>query len=233
MLCLCVLCKYANGNVYKHSVLQEKNSPYEFVKRLLSNWRAGASQPSRTTDTIFLYIYIFLSGEATYRITLYVLLNQRGARTSSISTPQLPENSGFHRIFLPIPETSQQRCSLFSVFLTILMASESPAATMESVDGTTPSTVSSRRSAEARGWRLERERARRRQRLASETAAERERRLSQRRARDRARRAARSSPTSETRLVQMGSVERRRRATETSDQRETRLAQSRINITCL
>ena len=51
-------------------------------------------------------------------------------------------------------------------------------------------------------------RARRRQRLASETAAERERRLSQRRARDRARRAARSSPTSETRLVQMGSVER-------------------------
>ena len=88
------------------------------------------------------------------------------------------------------------------------MASESPAATMESVDGTTPSTVSSRRSAEARGRRLERERARRRQRLASETAAERERRLSQRRARDRARRAARSSPTSETRLVQMGSVER-------------------------
>ena len=66
------------------------------------------------------------------------------------------------------------------------MASESPAATMESVDGTTPSTVSSRRSAEARGRRLERERARRRQRLASETAAERERRLSQRRARDRA-----------------------------------------------
>ena len=55
---------------------------------------------------------------------------------------------------------------------------------------------------------LERERARRRQRLASETAAEREKRLSQRRARDRARRAARSSPTSETRLVQMGSVER-------------------------
>ena len=52
------------------------------------------------------------------------------------------------------------------------MASESPAATMESVDGTTPSTVSSRRSAEARGRRLERERARRRQRLASETAAE-------------------------------------------------------------
>ena len=51
-------------------------------------------------------------------------------------------------------------------------------------------------------------RARGRQRLASETAAERERRLSQRRARDRARRAARSSPTSETRLVQMGSVER-------------------------
>ena len=82
---------------------------------------------------------------------------------------------------------------------------------------------SSRRSAEARGRRLERERARRRQRLASETAAERERRLSQRRARDRARRAARSSPTSETRLVQMGSVERRRRATETPDQRETRL----------
>ena len=25
-----------------------------------NNWRAGASQPSRTTGTIFLYIYIFI-----------------------------------------------------------------------------------------------------------------------------------------------------------------------------
>ena len=39
MLCLCVLCKYVNGNVYKHSVLQEKihHKAYEFVRRLLSN----------------------------------------------------------------------------------------------------------------------------------------------------------------------------------------------------
>ena len=27
--------------------------------RLLDNWRAGASQPSRRTDTIFLYIYFY------------------------------------------------------------------------------------------------------------------------------------------------------------------------------
>ena len=116
---------------------------------------------------------------------------------------KIADSTGKNGFFCPLRKQAifpQQRCSLFSVFLTILMASESPAATMESVDGTTPSTVSSRRSAEARGRRLERERARRRQRLASETAAERERRLSQRRARDRARRAARSSPTSETRV---------------------------------
>ena len=39
MLCLCVLCKYVNGNVYKHSVLQKKihHKAYEFVRRLLSN----------------------------------------------------------------------------------------------------------------------------------------------------------------------------------------------------
>ena len=38
-------------------------------------WRAGASQPSRTTGAIFLYIYIYISirrGEATYRIFLNV-----------------------------------------------------------------------------------------------------------------------------------------------------------------
>ena len=70
-------------------------------------------------------------------------------------------------------------------------------------------------------------RARRRQRLASETAAERERRLSQRRARDRARRAARSSPTSETRLVQMGSVERLYLQHAPAAERERRLSQRR------
>ena len=32
MLCLCVLCKYVNGNVYKHSVLLEKHKAYEFVR---------------------------------------------------------------------------------------------------------------------------------------------------------------------------------------------------------
>ena len=39
MLYLCVLCKYVNVNVYKHSVLQEKihHKAYEFVRRLLSN----------------------------------------------------------------------------------------------------------------------------------------------------------------------------------------------------
>ena len=66
-----------------------------------------------------------------------------------------------------------------------------------------------------------------RQRLASETAAERERRLSQRRARDRARRAARSSPTSETRLVQMGSVERLYLQHAPAAERERRLSQHR------
>ena len=32
MLCLCVLCKYVNGNVYKHSVLHHK--AYEFVSNI-------------------------------------------------------------------------------------------------------------------------------------------------------------------------------------------------------
>ena len=30
-------------------------------ERELPNWRAGASQPSRTTGTIFLYIYMYIS----------------------------------------------------------------------------------------------------------------------------------------------------------------------------
>ena len=32
-----------------------------FRPNLWYNWRAGASQPSRTTGTIFLFIYIILS----------------------------------------------------------------------------------------------------------------------------------------------------------------------------
>ena len=34
MLCLCVLCKYVNGNVYKHSVLKIHHKAYEFVRRI-------------------------------------------------------------------------------------------------------------------------------------------------------------------------------------------------------
>ena len=78
-------------------------------------------------------------------------------------------------------------------------------------------TVRNRRASEtseARGWRLERERACRRERLASEIAEERDRSLSQRRIRDRVRRVARSSLTSQTRLEQNRSVECQRRAME-------------------
>ena len=48
MLCLCVLCKYVNGNVYKHSVLLEKNhhKACEFVRRLLSNIHGRMRKPS-------------------------------------------------------------------------------------------------------------------------------------------------------------------------------------------
>ena len=35
MLCLCVLCKYVNGNVYFKEKIHHK--AYEFVRRLLSN----------------------------------------------------------------------------------------------------------------------------------------------------------------------------------------------------
>ena len=42
MLCLCVLCKYVNGNVYKHSVLQEKHK----VVRRLSNIHGRMRKPS-------------------------------------------------------------------------------------------------------------------------------------------------------------------------------------------
>ena len=90
------------------------------------------------------------------------------------------------------------------------MDSECTAANVQPLvdDGTAPSvavsqTARRRRASEARERRLERERARRRQCLASETAEERERRLSQRRARDRAPRAVRASSTSaEERLSQ-------------------------------
>ena len=39
MLCLCVLCKYVNGNVYKHSVLQEKNSSQSCEKNIHGRMR--------------------------------------------------------------------------------------------------------------------------------------------------------------------------------------------------
>ena len=42
----------------------------------IHNWRAGASQPSRSNEPIFLYIciyiYLFLNGVATHTIMLYV-----------------------------------------------------------------------------------------------------------------------------------------------------------------
>ena len=50
MLCLCVLCEYVNGNVYKHSVLQKiHNKAYEFVRRLLSNIHGRMRKPSACT----------------------------------------------------------------------------------------------------------------------------------------------------------------------------------------
>ena len=51
MLCLCVLCKYVNGNVYKHSVLQKKihHKAYEFVRRLLSIIHVRMRKPSACT----------------------------------------------------------------------------------------------------------------------------------------------------------------------------------------
>ena len=50
MLCLCVLCKYVNGNVYKHSVLQKKihHKAHEFVRRL-SNMHGRMRKPSACT----------------------------------------------------------------------------------------------------------------------------------------------------------------------------------------
>ena len=49
MLCLCVLCKYVNGNVYKHSVLLRHHKAYEFVRRLLSNIHGRMRKPSACT----------------------------------------------------------------------------------------------------------------------------------------------------------------------------------------
>ena len=104
------------------------------------------------------------------------------------------------------------------------MDSECPIANVQPTldDGATPSaeacdrrpaTAHSRasESTETRERRLARNRARRRELLASKTAEERERCLSQRRVRDRARRAAsRPSTPSETRREQMRSTERQR-----------------------
>ena len=206
---------------------------------ILIGERERANLVVQLTRFFCIYIYIFLSGEATYRITLYILLNQRGLRTSSISAPQLPENSGFHRKkpdfsahsgnkpFSPNNAAHFSQCSLLYSWLQRVLQplwkawmglphqQLVVAVALRLVGGGWNVSV------HAGGSALLQKQQRR------------ERRLSQRRARDRARRAARSSPTSETRLVQMGSVERRRRATETPDQRETRLAQSQINITCL
>ena len=95
-------------------------------------------------------------------------------------------------------------------------------------DGATPSAEAcDQRAATARDRKLARDRARRRERLASETAEEKERRLSQRRVRDRARR--RPSAHSEKHLEQMRSTERQRRAVESQDQRETRLTRNRLS----
>ena len=48
MLCLCVLCKYVNGNVYKHSVLHHK------VVRRLSNIHGRMRKPSACTHARYL-----------------------------------------------------------------------------------------------------------------------------------------------------------------------------------
>ena len=49
MLCLCVLCKYVNGNVYKHSVLQVHHKAYEFVRRRLGNIHGRMRKTSACT----------------------------------------------------------------------------------------------------------------------------------------------------------------------------------------
>ena len=56
MLCLCVLCKYVNGNIYKHSVLLEKihHKAYEFVRRLLSNIHGRMRKPYLRTYARYL-----------------------------------------------------------------------------------------------------------------------------------------------------------------------------------
>ena len=110
------------------------------------------------------------------------------------------------------------------------MDAECPTANVQPTiaDGATPS-GRSHCATDARTITLEKDRARRRERLASETAEEKERRLAQRRVRDRARRASRSSPVSETGLEQWRSAEQRRRAVESSRQREAHHARYRLN----
>ena len=41
----------------------------------VGDWRAGASQPSRSTGTIFWYIYVYPG--AAHTVMFYVLLNMR------------------------------------------------------------------------------------------------------------------------------------------------------------
>ena len=69
--------------------------------------------------------------------------------------------------------------------------------------------------------KLARDRARRRERLASETAEEKERRLSQRRVRDRARRAA-SRPSAHSEKARDRARRRERLASETAEEKERR-----------
>ena len=63
------------------------------------NWRAGASQPSRRTDTIFLYISI-RRGHIPYNA---LRITSKSARHNC---RKMADSTGKTRIFLPIPETS-------------------------------------------------------------------------------------------------------------------------------
>ena len=196
-------------------------------------WRAGASQPSRSTGTIFRYIYAGRPGALhTPTAMFYVVLNIRHRRKMRM------------RILSPL--WSEMRMRILSVgpvlynalwiqfLLATSMDSDCPTPNVQPTldDGATPSaeacdqtaaTAPSRasESTEARDRKLARDRARRREHLASETAEEKERRLSQRRVRDRARRAA-SRPSAHSEKARDRARRRERLASETAEEKERR-----------
>ena len=65
----------------------------------LGYWRAGASQPSRTTGTIFLYIYIYICiyPALMYAVMFYVILNKRKRLGDCVTYSYLSRLSGTYR----------------------------------------------------------------------------------------------------------------------------------------